>query len=94
MPPPWVVVSRGSVNLHHETARPLGMGQASTRVPDAINDALQDAADELGVFRSDVIRAALVHYIRANPADLDAFSGGIPTRRTTGSDVYDPTRDA
>lgn len=85
------MVSRGFAITHYETDRITVMGQASTRVPEAINDSLQEAADELGVFRSDVIRAALVHYIRVNPANLDAFSDGIPTRRKRPA--FDPERD-
>lgn len=67
------------------------MGQASTRVPDSIDEVLQEAADEIRVFRSDVIRAALVHYIRTNPPDLEAFSSGVPSRRSRPA--FDPQRD-
>jgi phosphoenolpyruvate-protein kinase (PTS system EI component) len=39
------------------------MGQASCRILDRLDQALQNAADKVGLFRSEVIRRALIYYI-------------------------------
>lgn len=75
------------------------MGQASCRIPDRLDTALQNAADEVGLFRSDVIRRALIYYIRTNPHDLEAFSKrsskasqNSEASQTLGG-TYDPTQE-
>lgn len=91
MPSFRLAVSPVFTNLLYETRRKTIMGQASCRVPDALDSTLQAAADEMGVFRSDVIQRALIYYIQVNPHELDAFSRGVTGRRS--SQVYDPTSD-
>lgn len=51
------------------------MAQISCRVPEALDDAIEEAADEISLFRSDVIRRAVLYYIKMNPDNLDALAG-------------------
>jgi len=75
------------------------MAQASCRVTPALDDALDAAADETGLFRSDLMRRAVIHYIHTNPDGLQAFSGedvpqGVrPPRKSSKGQTYDPTTD-
>lgn len=80
------------------------MGQATCRLPVALDEVLDDAVEEVGVFRSDLVRRALVLYMTANPDEIAAFEQqDLPARfvgggkRTEGqaasseaSSTYDP----
>lgn len=48
----------------------------SCRIPERLNIALEKAVDSEGVFRSELIRQALRHYIHENPDDLEGLNGG------------------
>ena len=41
-----------------------------------MDDALDAAANEVGLYRSDLLKRALLHYIEQNPDKLRAFAGG------------------
>lgn len=85
------------------------MAQATCRVTPALQDAIEGAAEEAGLFRSDVIRRALVYYVNRNPDELEALAGcdlrGVRSvgsgeksrnRSETSADrpgVYDPVGD-
>ena len=49
------------------------MGQASCRIPPALDGVLDAAADETGLFRSDMMRRAVAFYAVANPDELEAL---------------------
>jgi hypothetical protein len=79
------------------------MAQATCRIRANLDEILDDAAEEAGAFRSDIIRRALNHYAATNPDGLRAFDGwtpnaGRPSSRD-GDDrdgeggPYDPTAD-
>jgi len=71
-------------------------------------DRLEAAADERGVFQSELIRRAVRLYIKENPDGIRAFTGGSAQNRNSGqkavdeaeadidrpaSTTYDPTED-
>lgn len=73
------------------------MAQATCRVPPALDGALDEAADEIGLFRSDVMRRALLWYIKTNPDGLEVFDGrSVPGmgRSLTVGGVMDDTGES
>ena len=71
------------------------MGEARTqcRLPGRLNELLEEAAEERGVFRSEVTRRALRYYVGVNPDGIEAFGGvsatgvrGIDRSNTVGSE--------
>lgn len=57
------------------------MAQATCRLPPSLENPLSEAVDEAGVFRSDLVRRALVLYMAVNPDELEAFAkNDVPGR--------------
>lgn len=50
------------------------MAQATCRLPPVLDEVLDEAVEEAGVFRSDLVRRALLHYVMANPDGIEAFA--------------------
>lgn len=81
------------------------MSQVTCRVPPVVDDSIESAADEVGLFQSDLLKRALLHYIAENPDELGAFSGdelakgiellrgGRVAGRSGRSGTYDPTEE-
>lgn len=70
------------------------MTQVSCRVPAEVDDALQAAANEQGVFKADIVRRAIVHYIKENPDGFEVYSEGrsqSPSKED--GRIYDPMSD-
>jgi len=53
----------------------MGEERAQCRLPNRLNGLLEEAADERGVFRSEVTRRALRYYVGVNPDEIEAFNG-------------------
>ena len=53
----------------------MGEERAQCRLPSRLNGLLEEAAEERGVFRSEVTRRALRYYVGVNPDEIEAFSG-------------------
>jgi predicted DNA-binding protein len=76
----------------------LVMAQTNCRIPDELNAAFENAADERGLFRSEVHRRALRHYASANPDEFAAFerynrvNGGNESAESKKSGAGDPDR--
>ena len=80
---------------------------AACRLPAELGEKLDEAEAERGNFRSEILRAALRHYIRTNPDGYVAFretSENRPRRKQSGREneghsgnrslgIYDPTQD-
>ena len=81
------------------------MSQVTCRVPPVVDDAIESGANEVGLFQSDLLKRALLHYIAQNPDGLTAFSGddlakgiellrgGRVSARSGQSGTYDPVED-
>lgn len=75
------------------------MAQATCRVPDRLNDAIDRAAEESGLFRSEIIRRALIWYLKENPDNLGVLEAAPQAGRSEAGEnepssrPYDPTRD-
>lgn len=52
----------------------MDMTQATCRLPPVLDEVLDEAVEEAGVFRSDLVRRALVLYMRANPDEIGVFA--------------------
>lgn len=70
------------------------MAQATCRLPPVLDEVLNEGVEETGVFRSDLVRRAVVLYMTANPGELEAFAGAdVPARFVSGS-MGSPARAA
>lgn len=70
------------------------MAQVSCRVPSEVDDALQAAANEQGVFKADIVRRAIVYYVKQNPHGFEVYSEGrSQSQSEDGGRIYDPMRD-
>jgi hypothetical protein len=67
------------------------MAQATCRVTDELDTAIDEAAAEAGLFRSEVMRRALLHYVETNPDGLEAFAADPTTPDRATRRTYDPT---
>jgi len=70
----------------------MGDERTQCRLPGRLSELLDEAAEERGVFRSEVTRRALRYYVGVNPDGLEAFAGisapgirGIDRSNTVGS---------
>lgn len=62
------------------------MPQATCRITTDLNELLDEGATEAGLFRSDIFRRALVHYLDTNPDHLETFGKrDVPDVRTVES---------
>jgi hypothetical protein len=70
------------------------MAQVSCRVPSEVDKALEAAANEQGVFKADIVRRAIVHYIKQNPDDFEVYSKDR-SQSPSNEDgrIYDPMHD-
>ena len=71
----------------------MGEERTQCRLPGRLNELLEEAAEERGVFRSEVTRRALRYYVGVNPDGIEAFGGvsatgirGIDRSNTVGSE--------
>lgn len=53
----------------------MGEERAQCRLPDRLNELLEEAAEERGVFRSEVTRRALRYYVGVNPDGIEVLRG-------------------
>jgi hypothetical protein len=67
------------------------MAQTSCRTPEQLNDWYERAAEERGVFKSEVVREALWFYARENPDEI-AVSGVGTTENREEERAGDPDR--
>jgi len=72
----------------------MGDERTQCRLPGRLSELLDEAAEERGVFRSEVTRRALRYYVGVNPDGLEAFAGisapgirGIDRSNTVGAVV-------
>lgn len=70
----------------------MGDERTQCRLPGRLSELLDEAAEERGLFRSEVTRRALRYYVGVNPDGLDAFAGvsapgirGIDRSNTVGA---------
>lgn len=73
----------------------LNMAQATCRIPPVLDDALDSAANEVGLYRSDLLKRALLHYITQNPDGLEVFASDdvADGLRLLGGGNISPTSD-
>jgi len=78
-------------DLSHVTDT-MGDERTQCRLPGRLSELLDEAAEERGVFRSEVTRRALRYYVGVNPDGLEAFAGasapgirGIDGSNTVGA---------
>lgn len=61
------------------------MNTATCRLPDRESDVVEQAAEERGAFKSEIVRRAIRYYINQNPDGIRAFSAGSGGRRSKQS---------
>lgn len=77
------------------------MHTRSCRLPERLDDRVEAATRERGVFQSELIRRSIEFYISENPDGIQAFAegsarsrGGAPDdQRPDMSGAYDPTEE-
>lgn len=76
------------------------MAQLSCRVPARLDDKLEAVAADRDVFKSEIVRQAIRHYVRENPDGFAAFSHGsrrnqdvVEGDRAPTGGIYDPLED-
>lgn len=70
------------------------MTQVSCRVPAEVDEALQTAANQQGVFKADIVRRAIVHYIKQNPDGFEVYSENTSQSQSVEEGpIYDPSQD-
>jgi len=77
------------------------MHTRSCRLPERLDDRVEAATRERGVFQSELIRRSIEFYISENPDGIQAFAegsarsrGGTPDdQRPDMSGAYDPTEE-
>jgi len=54
----------------------------SSRIPETLNASLERASESRGVFRSELIRWAIRHYVEQNPDNIEEFDHEKETAST------------